>query len=312
MSKDAAAVAATDTPTEDELAATKPGLSDEEKAALAAEDDKAGGGTKDDKAADATNPPLDAADAGSTDDAVAGASDDKPAAPPEIPRGAAANVNLQPSRAVDLNAVNERLGTLGELQTDLDKKYDDEDLTAKEYLAKSRDITEETADLNADIREAHFVSSANATLAVTDWQRSVNDFVDTNSEFGSTIMQGALNAALNELYQEEANFGSSHNWYLQTAKRAVLEQISPADAAAANPSDADPNAAAVKAAKGAADKANDAKGKLPKTLSDVPAADDAGTGKDKFADIDGLEGVELEAALAAMTPEQEQEYLRAE
>jgi uncharacterized protein YqgQ len=207
-------------------------------------------------------------------------------------------------------AVGKRLEDLDLLQAELDKKYDDEDLSAKEYLSQSREITQEQSDLNSDVREAHFVQNANRSFAVTDWQRSVNAFVDSNADFNSAIMQGALNAALNELYADEKNIGSSHNWYLQTASRAVLEQITPAQAAAENPSDA--NADAVAAAKSAADKANDAKGKLPKTLSDVPAAEQGETAKDKFADIDSLEGVELEAALAKMTPEQEKEYLRAE
>jgi uncharacterized protein YqgQ len=298
--------AATAAPAADEHADVKPGLSDEEKAALAAEDEQAGGGTAEgDQADDADNPPQDAAEADSTDAAAAGAS-----TPPEIPRGSAANVELQPSRNVDMGAAAKRLDDLELLQADLDKKYDAEDIDAKEYLSQSRLITQEQGDLNADVREAHFVQNANRSLAVKDWQQSVNSFVSDNADFQSPIMQGALNAALNELYADEKNFGSSHNWYLQTASRAVLEQISPAEAAAENPPDA--NEAAVAAAKKAADKANDAKGKLPKTLSDVPTADEGETGKDKFADLDDLDGVELEAKLASMTKEQADEYLRAE
>jgi uncharacterized protein YqgQ len=307
MSKDGAAAAANDTPTEDELANAKPGLSDEEKAALAAEDDQAGDGEgKGDKAKDADDPPQDADAAESTDDdAAAGPSK-------EIPRGSAANLDLQPSRPVDLKAIGTRMNDLDVLQSELDKKYDDEDMDAKEYLAQSRLITQETSNLTADVREAQFTANANKSFAATDWQRSVNDFVAENDEFQTTIMQGALNAALNELYADDKNVGSSHNWYLQTAANAVRDQISPSEAAEDNPSDKDPNAVAVAAAKAAAKSASDAKGKLPKTLSDVPVADDASTSKDKFADIDSLEGVELEAALANMTTEQEQEYLRAE
>ena len=312
MAKENTAAAAADTPSADDVAQAKPGLSDEEKAALIAEDgkgddSKAGDGKDDeDKAAD--DPPQDAAAADSTDTA-AGLS-----APKEIPRGSAANLELNTSRPVDFKALGTRMEDLEALQVELDKKYDDEDdpLDAKEYLAQSRLITEETAGINADVREATFVANANKTFAVNSWQQSVNDFVAVNDEFHTPIMQGALNAALNELYGDEKNIGSSHNWYLQTAANAVRDQITPAEAAADNPSDADPNAKAVAAAKAAAGKADDAKGKLPKTLSDVPVADDAGTGKDKFADIDSLEGVELEAALASMTKEQEQEYLRAE
>jgi len=297
---------AADTPTADQVADSKPGLSDEEKAALAAEDDKAGDGvTKGDETAGVLDPPQDAAAADSTGDAAAGASE-----PPEIPRGNAANVDLQPSRNVDIDQVGQRMNDLDTLQADLDTKYDAEDLDAKDYLAQSRLITQEQADLSADVREAHFVLNANRSLNVGKWQDSVNDFVDANAEFTTGIMQGALNAALNELYTDDANLGSSHHWYLETAKRAVLEQISPAQAAAANPSDA--NSAAVNAAKAAADASNDAKGKLPKTLGDVPAADAAGTSKDPYADIDNLTGIELETRLSQMTDAQTDEYLRAE
>lgn len=306
MGTENAAAAAADTPTADELADSKPGLSDEERAALIAEDDQAGdGGKKGDEGKAADDPPQDAAAADSTDDTVAGAS-----AP--IPRGNAANLELNTSRPVNFQDLGQRINDLDALQAELDKKYDDEDMDAKEYLAQSRLITEETSNINADVREATFVANANKTFAVNSWQQSVNDFVATNDEFQTGIMQGALNAALNELYGDEANIGSSHNWYLQTAANAVRDQITPAQAAADNPSDASPNSKAVAAAKAATAKADDAKGKLPKTLSDVPISDDSGTGKDKFADIDSLDGVELEAALAGMTKEQEQEYLRAE
>ena len=301
------ATAKADTPTEEQVADSKPGLSDEEKAALAAEDDQAGDGEgKDDDAKATAIPPQEAAAADSTDDAAAGAS------PKDIPRGNAANLELQPSRDVNLKAIGQRINDLDSVQADLDAKYDAEDIDAKEYLAQSRLITQETSDLTADVREAQFAANANRSFAATDWQRSVNEFVQTNDEFGTQIMQGALNAALNELYADDKNIGSSHNWYLQTAANAVRDQITPAQAAADNPSDASPNDKAVAAAKAAANKASDAKGKLPKTLSDVPVADDAGTSKDKFADIDSLSGVELEAALAGMTSEQDQEYLRAE
>jgi hypothetical protein len=319
MSPENTAVADKDTPTDEQIADAKPGLSDEEKAALAAEDDASAGKADDAKAGDADNPPQDAADADAADAAGAGSDADADAdkaavadAPPEIPRGAAANVELLPTRNVDMKAAAERLDQIETDQGELDKKFDAEDLDTKDYLSQSRALTQEQAGLEADVREAHFVQNANRSLASTDWQRSVNAFTDNNAEFQSTIMQGALNAALNELYGDEANLGSSHNWYLQTAKRAVLEQISPADAAKANPSDADVNKDAVDAAKSAADKANDAKDKLPKTLGDVPAGDEVGTDKGKFDDLDNLSGVELEAKLALMTPEQEQEYLRAE
>lgn len=302
---------AADKPTDDQIVDAKPGLSDEERAALSAEDDAGAGTVKADAAGSSDDPPQDEADAAAVDAAGAGTIDD-PTAPPEIPRGNAANVELLPTRNVNMAAVGERLDEIDTDQAALDAKYDSEDIDTKDYLAQSRSLTQEQSALEADIREAHFVQSANRSLASTDWQRSVNAFVDNNEHFQTTVMQGALNAALNDLYTDENNYGSSHNWYLQTAKRAVLEQITPAQAAADHPSDASANDQAVAAARSAADKANTAKGKLPKTLGDLPAADDVGTDKGKFDDLDSLTGVELEAKLSLMSPDQEAEYLRAE
>lgn len=303
--------AAVEKPTDEQLVDAKPGLSDEEKAALAAEDDAGVGKTEVDEVGDSDNPPQDPGSADSTDGADTGSIDEK-FEYPEVARGAAANVELLPTRNVDMQAVGQRLDQIDVDQKTLDKKFDDEDLPIKDYLSESRSLTKEQSILESDIREAHFVQNANRSMASTDWQRSVNSFVDLNPDFSSAIMQGALNAALNELYADETNLGSSHNWYLQIAARAVIEHISPAQAASEALPDGNDNDAAVNAAKGAATRSNDAKAKLPKTLGDLAPADEVGTEKGKFDDLDSLSGVELEARLSLMTPEQEQEYLRAE
>jgi hypothetical protein len=49
---------------------------------------------------------------------------------------------------------------------------------------------------------------------------------------------------------------------------------------------------------------------LPRTLADVPGSDGPGDVAGEFADIDRLDGFELEAALAKMSPAQREKYER--
>lgn len=309
-------------PAEDTHDDVKPGLTEQEKAALAAEDDadQVVGAAADGAAAPAAASPqapeeakADGDGAGASADAEPAPEADKPAAPPDIPRGRASLTELTTSKDIDVKVSVERLTTIDDEIAALDKKYEAGDIEAKDYTVAQRGLTTELSDLKADLREVGFVENANAQLAHGDWNKSVDMFLQSNTEFEDPILSGGLNSALNTLYADEKNLGASHNWYLETAKRAVLERITPAQAALdAPPGDpaADPNAKAVADAKAAAAATGDAKDKLPKTLGDVPSAGEADVSADEFAALDGMSGMELEARLAAMTPEQQDAYLR--
>ena len=305
-------------PAEDTHDDVKPGLSEQEKAALAAEDDadQVVGAAADGAAAPVDTSPQAAGEAKPDGDGAGASADaeaDKPAAPPDIPRGRASQTELTTSHDIDVKVSVERLTAIDDEIAALDKKYEAGDIEAKDYTVAQRGLTGELSDLKADLREVGFVENANAQLAHGDWNKSVDGFLQANSEFEDPILSGGLNSALNQLYADEKNLGASHNWYLETAKRAVLERITPAEAALDAPPGAaatDPNAAAVAAAKAAAAATGDAKDKLPKTLGDVPAAGEADVSADEFAALDGMSGMELEAKLAAMTPAQQDAYLR--
>lgn len=306
-----------DTPAEDPNAHVKPGLSDEEKAALAAEDDaddKVGAVAKGDGTPAAPTPQA-AGDTPAEGDG-AGTPAATPAAPPEIPRGRASNTELTTSYDIDAKATQERLIAIDTEITALDTKLEAGDIEAKDYAIQSRTLSGEQGDLKADLREVGFVLNANTQLASGDWNRSVDQFMQENSQFDEPIMSGALNAALNTLYTDEKNVGASHNWYLQTAARAVSERISPAQAALDAPPGTegvvplDKNAQAVADAAAAAKKAAAAKDGLPVTLGDTPAAGAADVSAGEFAALDNLTGMELEGKLASMSTAQQDAYLK--
>ena len=324
MGNESAAAAAEPDPNAD----VKPGLSDEEKAALAAEDDADLAGAGDDGTGKSVEPPQAAGDA-KPDDAGAGASDNDAAAaaaaaaipepPPEIPRGREAKTELTTSHAIDAELSAARLKDIDAEIVALDAKFEASEIEAKDYMAQTRVLSTEQGDLKADLRELAMVQGANSQIATGDWNKSIDRFLQENSDFDEPIMSGALNAALGTLYSDKDNTGASHNWYLQTAARAVRERISPVQAALDAPPDGDaaaaandPNAKAVAAAKAVADKAAGKKDALPKTLGDAPAAHEADTSQDQFAALDGLSGMELEAKLANLSPDQEAAYLRAQ
>lgn len=111
---------------------------------------------------------------------------------------------------------------------------------------------------------------------------------------------GDLDAFVRQLGARAENADKSMEWFLAEAHRRVLALHGVASAAA-KPNKAD-------AIKQAVDKRRPADGAVPPSVAHVPGADGAGDIRDEFADLDRLEGVELEAALSRLTPSQREKY----
>jgi hypothetical protein len=324
----------------DEFADVKPALSEAEQAALADDgesgDQVAGGGAPDPDAENSGLPKTedqpkgaDAAPGDTPDDdaaaaaaAAASADDDDaasgtpPNAEPEVPRGVQMNAEIRPTRqfSADIDAT---IATVDEALTALETKLDAGDIQIGEFMRETRELNNGRQELVADQREQMILQNANAALVETDWNGSVALFMGANTEFQNPIMTGAFQAALQELYAVQENIGSSHAWYLETARRAVLEQITPAQATADNPADnagtPQQQAAAkiVGDGKARSQAAATARKGVPTTLADAPAGGENPAGEDEFSALDALNGIELEAALAKLTDAQQDKYLRA-
>lgn len=317
----------------------KPGLSDQELAALSDdEDDVAAGGEQEaepeqssasprpeeqDSETDTAGGDTISEDAAAQANAAASAEDDdaESGAPPnaepdEIPRGTQMVTQIRPSRRFVENID----GRISEVDAELDaleSKLDEGDLQLSEFMRESRRLNNERQELVADRREQEILQNTNAALYETDWNTSVANFMGDNSQFQNPIMMGALEAALKELYAEPDNVGSSHHWYLETAKRAVMEQITPQQASVENPPDNENSPQqqrrqqlASQQGKRAQQAAKDRQ-KVPQNLANVPASEDNPGDDDEFSHLDRLEGVELEQALAKMSDAQVDRYLRA-
>lgn len=282
------------------------GLSAEEIAALAADDAEHADAT-DDKAE------VDGDDAGGADDdpAPLQAASDAPAEPaepaadpsPNDERGSQHVAALLP--VADVSAIAEQLTGVAAQVTALDKAYDDGDIDFADYRAQERALADQKAGLIADQREAEVAAKMNATTIARTWEDNVAGFLSENQMFATTVGRGALNSALNTLYQVPENLTASHAWLLQQAANMVNEEmgISPATPATRP----DP---AVEAAAKRAKTAQDARSGLPKTLGSAPVAAEADTAADEFSSLDSLSGMALEQAVARMTPEQAERFAR--
>jgi len=333
--KSAANTEIEDNPPPDEFADVKPHLSAQEQAALADDDDEdgaevAGGGEKDSDAENSMASPTaedqstdpNAAPSNTTDDE----GDDDPAPPgtppakqmgePEIERGFQQRTEIRATRQFEADIVGKIAGVDTQIDA-LEQQLDDGDIEIAVFMRETRKLNNTRQELVADQREQVILRNANQALVETDWNTSVASFMAANTQFQNPIMTGAFQAALNGLYADADNHGSSHNWYLQTAKRAVLEQITPAEAALDTPPDnaGTPQQVAAKniqdKGKTRAQKAAKDRAAVPQTLAGASASLDNPGGEDEFSSLDALEGIELENALAKMTDTQQDRYLRA-
>lgn len=162
--------------------------------------------------------------------------------------------------------------------------------------------------------EAGYLANRDAAAADRNdrmaWFREVNEFQNkVLKESGinystDTKMNAAFDRWIKQLAMDPDNAQKDGSWFLSEAHEMVKTQYRIADTAAPK------KAPAAEAPKTRAGKAPNTSN-LPPTLARLPAASEADTGDEgEFAHIERLSGIERERALARMTPEQEDRYLR--
>ncbi|OPY05804.1 MAG: hypothetical protein A4E61_00168 [Syntrophorhabdus sp. PtaB.Bin184] len=183
---------------------------------------------------------------------------------------------------------------------DLDVQLDNGDIDIVAY-SRNRDP------LLQQKWEAQMSEKINQETARQIWRYEQGLFFRDNPEYRENEF---LNAALQRAFQKVDTPENAHKTgleLLQEARAMVDEQI-----------------AAITGQKPKGEKTSDAGGKtppsrqgkralddvdIPKTLAGLPTADQNDTGKDEFAYLDALEGMEYERAIARLTPDQERRYL---
>ena len=274
-------------------------------------DKDAKAGAKDDDKADAKSEKAEkaaAADAATASTAGEGeADDDDPE--PQFPRYTAPPVEKY----------DEKIAALDARQAEAEAKFKAGDLELDALRAEDRKIEGERRTLQeAKLKHDISVEQTNQSDA-QKWQYDIARFMREAKKADGIDYSGnrTLNAALDQTVKDLANAKDkdgklindekSGRWFLREAHKQVMKDIGRKPAAAADAAAETPEQ---KKAAAAAARKTDPK-KLPQTLAKVPAADAAGDGDDpEFGHLEGLDGLDLEDAVARMTPAQQDKWAR--
>lgn len=305
--------------TQDELAALSPeeraalGVDDEEKDALGeiVEETKDAAGEEGGDAADSDSEDDEADDKqeatsekGDGEQDAEGTKDEAQAADEEdeqfIPVYQAPKVENYDEQVKALAA--ERSAVLAKFKNgELEASDMDEQLEAID--SKRRDL--DAAKTKADISEEQAAQTAHQK-----WQWEIGRFMRRAKEHDGvdyaqdTIMHAALDAQVKALGADPKHADKPQAWFLNEAHRLLRAKFGAADAATDTG----------KADKGAKPKIPSRKPDLrrvPTSVAQLPGAGtDEGGGDGEFAHLSKLSGIELEAAVASMSPAQQDRWYR--
>lgn len=197
----------------------------------------------------------------------------------------------------ELNAIDVK-------KQDLIKKWGGGDMSDEDYATETSRVDRETQQIIRAQTRAELAADFN-TQAQTDlWTQQQEEFLEENPDYQP--VKGKVNArfvlldaTVKQMATDSKYAHRSGAYVLREAKKAVEAEFGvakgePAPKPAA-PARAKPDLRAV-----------------PKTLAHVPAASDDSNANpdDEFAHIDNLDGIDQERAIAALTPEKQDAYLR--
>lgn len=297
---------------EEELAAINDGLDEDEVDALTAiagEDDSDGDSDDADEEGQDSGDD-DGADDGSdadggagedSDDAEGGDSESAEQEEPEPPAATsrrAYRASLPDSFADDVAAVEAHADALAD-------SFKAGDLDFDEYRAEMSKLDTQRDALAAVKLKAEISAEMEQQSAEQQWQDAINALVkravvEDKIDYGKDAdKQQDLDTFVKVLAANRANANKPMDWFLAEAHKRV-KALHGIQTAAPVP--------IVPGGKPAARRPN--LSALPKTLAHVPGGDGPGDVGDEFATIDALDGIELEDALARMTPAQREKYAR--
>ena len=300
------------------------GLSDEEREALAGDEDETEiVGEGDDEDTDDAAPVVEAT--APTDAVVSDAADEDP---PFVPR----------FTGPDAAGVDEKLTAIEADRATLYTTHDDGDLTTAELREKLSALDAQKDELRSQKIQAEIAVAQAAQTSTQRWEWEVSRFMRAQAKDGTEYrmdvaervveaarkandpakldeaeasftrtqaLSAALDAQVKRLAGDEANEDKPQEWFLEEAHKRVARAFNLTKPAAVQPAD-DPMKAALNKRR------PDLKA-VPSTIAHLPNAggEDASVGEGKFADLDKMNGLDLERAIARMSTEEQQEYARA-
>lgn len=253
--------------------------------------DSAGAAPVEGKGADNQDPPPD--DAGPT------AGDDEPEQA-AAQKASAYRAELPADYDAQVKALNEETSALAQ-------KFRAGEIEFEEYETQQTALLQRRDELREIKIKAEIASEMGAQSAENEWKATVSSFVSATAKAEGinyatdAEKQADLDLFVKRLAEIPANGDKPMRWFLEEAHKRVkaLHGI-----ATPEKKQDDPEAAKPTARKAPTEA-------IPKTLAQVPGSDGPGDVADEFANLDNLEGLELEDALRKMTPEQRERYAMA-
>ncbi len=284
-------------------------LSPEEQAALA-EDDL----SEDDRAAVAAiaDGDDDEDDDGDDDDSEESGAAESAAAPAAEP--AAEEVAdedepapFKPQFRVDLPPdLDDQIAALASQESDLAQQMKDGDIELAEFLAQQKEISKQVAKLESKREQAAIFEEMNRQTAEQEWSNAVTTFILKAKKSEGVDYRGDADLGsdfdnfVKVLASKPENANKDFNFFLTEAHKRVkaLHGIAgKAEPKAETKADPKKRTPPVEG--------------LPKTLAQVPGGDGPGDVDGEFADLDKMDGMDYELALAKMSKEQRERYLQA-
>lgn len=204
-------------------------------------------------------------------------------------------------------------------RADLRQLFRDGDITQEEFDEKMDELSDRQAELAATRERIEAAAATADQVAKAQYIWTLNQVkahiakeegIDYNAPENSSLLQ-SWDAKVRALASDSANADKPVEWFLLEAHKQVKADI---EAIAQKFGYAKGDKAAAKAPvdKAAVKEALDKRTpkNKPKTLATLPNVDPVtASNEGEFAHLDGLEGLELEAALAGMSPDKARRYL---
>lgn len=214
------------------------------------------------------------------------------AAAPFVPQYSA---ELPGDYAEQVSAMNGEARALAE-------RFRDGEIDVDEFSAAQAELQARREQLSAVRIKAEIAAEMQSQTEEQQWARTVQQFVQSvkaDVDYSADKeKQADLDLFVRRLADDPKNSERPMEWFLREAHRRVQALYGVVPAAAV------PTAPAEKRRSVPVDT-------IPKTLAQVPGGDGPGDVGDEFADIDALEGLELEDALRKMTDSQRAKYAMA-
>jgi hypothetical protein len=197
----------------------------------------------------------------------------------------------------------DRVAALKQASTDLATAFRNGDIDLDEFQLKTQEIADQREELTAARIKAEVSSEMDSQTEEQEWNDQVMRFVVDTAKAGAidyrkdALKQKDWDLFVKTLANDPANNDKPGEWFLKEAHKRVLALHGLTEKTVKQ--DPPPSR-------------KPGKESVPSTLAHVPGGDNpADIGGNEFADLDGLDGDELEMAIHRMTPAQREKYSKA-